>query len=84
MFFSKQIDSLYAESRKLKNYANRNAVQYIINCGEVNAADTIRDDKERTEGDYEWLAIATIESCLSSGEYNRYVVGFFTSRGITY
>ena len=81
---SRKIDALYAGSNKIKSRANRDAVQYIINCGEVNAADTIRDDKERTEADYEWLAIATIASCLSTGEYNRYVVGFFTSRGISY
>jgi len=81
---SKKIDSLFEASRKLSNLANRNAVQYIINCGEVNAADTIRDDKDRTEADYEWLAIETIASCLSGGEYNRYVVAFFTSRGISY
>lgn len=81
---SRKIDALYADSNKIKSRANRDAVQYIINCGEINAADTIRDDKERTEADYEWLAIATIGSCLCTGEYNRYVVGFFTNRGINY
>ena len=81
---SKKVDALFAASNKIKTLANRNSVQYIINCGEVNAADTIRDDKDRTEADYEWLAMDTIASCLSSGEYNRYVVAFFTSRGVSY
>ena len=81
---SKRIDSLFADSQKIKTRANREAVQYIINCGEVNAADTIRDDKERTDSDYEWLALATIASCLSTGEYNRHVIAFFVNRGVTY
>jgi hypothetical protein len=81
---SAKINKLYEDSRDIKNTANRWAVQAIINSGEVNAADTINDDKDRTEADYEWLAIATIESCLASGEHNHHVVGFFTRRGITY
>jgi hypothetical protein len=81
---TKRIDQLFAASTKIKTQSNRDSVQYIINCGEVNAADTIRDDKERTQDDYEWLAIATIASCLSTGEYNRHVVKFFTDRGIAY
>lgn len=81
---SKKIEALFAASNKIKTQSNRDSVQYIINCGEVNAADTIRDDKERTQEDYEWLAVETIASCLSTGEYNRHVVKFFTSRGIAY
>lgn len=81
---SKRIDSLFADSRKIQSRANRDAVQYIINCGEVNAADTIRDDKDRAESDFEWLAIETIASCLSSGEYGHHVINFFTSRGVKY
>ena len=81
---TKQIEALFTASNKIKTRTNRDAIQYIINCGEVNAADTIRDDKERTQNDYEWLAISTIGSCLSTGEYNRHVVKFFTDRGIKY
>ena len=80
---SNRIDSLYADSRKLTN-ANRDAVQYIINCGEVNASDTIRDDSTVTANDYESIVIATIADCLSTGEYNHHVVAFFTSRNINY
>jgi len=83
-FNSKRVDALYEDSKKIKSSANRNAVQAIINSGEVNAADTIRDEKDRTQDDYEWLAIATIGGCLSTGEYNRYVVEFFTKRGVSY
>ena len=81
---SNRLDSLYADSLKLKNRANRDAVQYIINCGEVNASDTIRDDSTKTANDYEWLAIATIADCLCFGEYNQHVVKFFASRNIKY
>ena len=78
---SQKIKDLYAACKKLKNAANRAAVEYIINCGEVNASDTVaRSD----ESEWERIAIGTIGSMLSSGEYNHHVTRFFESRGISY
>lgn len=77
---SKKIEELYAACKKLKNAANRTAVEYIINCGEVNASDTVA----RSDESWERIATDTIGSMLSSGEYNCYVTRFFESRGISY
>ena len=77
---SKKIEELYADCKKLKNAANRMAVEYIINCGEVNAGDTVA----RSDESWERIATDTIGSMLSSGEYNHHVTRFFESRGISY
>ena len=77
---SKKIEELSAACKKLKNAANRTAVEYIINCGEVNASDTVA----RSDESWERIATDTIGSMLSSGEYNHHVARFFESRGISY
>ena len=77
---SKKIEELYAACKKLKNTSNRTAVEYIINCGEVNASDTVA----RSDESWERIATDTMGLMLSSGEYNCYVTRFFESRGISY
>jgi hypothetical protein len=82
--YDKRYSELLKECSKIRSRANRDAVDYIIDSARINANDTIRDDKERTLADWDWLFTGTIGGQLCTGEYNRYVVEFFTKRGITF
>ena len=75
--------TLLAECKKIVSQKNRYLVDYIIDSARINADDTILEGNA-TESDWERLFIGTIGSQLSTGEYDRHVVGFFTKRGITY
>lgn len=74
---------LLDDCRNIKSRENRYTVDYIIDCGRVNADDTILEGNA-TESEWDRLFIGTIGSKLSTGEYNHHVVKFFTSRGIEY
>jgi hypothetical protein len=59
------------------------AVDAIIDSARINANDTVRDERLPLS-DWDYMFTATIGSQLSTGQYNRHVVAFFTTRGITY
>ena len=76
-------EPLLAECKKIVSQKNRYDVVAIIDNARVNADDTVNDG-DAPESDWEYMFTATIGSQLSTGEYNRNVVGFFTKRGITF
>ena len=76
-------ETLLADCKKITSRKSRYAVDAVIDNARINANDTIRDG-DAPESDWGCLFTATIGSQLSTGEYDRYVVGFFTKRGITF
>jgi hypothetical protein len=80
---TKSYETLLADCKKITSQKNHYDVDAIIDNARVNADDTIRDG-DAPESDWGYLFTATIGSQLSTGEYDRHVVGFFTKRGITY
>ena len=80
---TKSYETLLTDCKKITSQKSRYDVDAIIDNARVNADDTIRDG-DAPESDWEYLFTATIGSQLSTGEYDRHVVGFFTKRGITF
>ena len=74
---------LLDDCKKIASRENRDAVDYIIDSARINAEDTILEGNA-TESDWDRMFIGTIGSQLSTGEYNRHVLGFFTKRGVEY
>jgi hypothetical protein len=80
---TKSYETLLADCKKITSQKNRYLVDYVIDSARINADDTILEGNA-TESDWERLFIGTIGSQLSTGEYNRHVVGFFIKRGVEY
>lgn len=83
MTHDRRYDALNADAAKIKSRDNRMAVDAIIDSARINANDTVRDERLPLS-DWDYMFTATIGSQLSSGQYNRHVVAFFTTRGITF
>ncbi len=56
-------------------------VSYLVNCGEVNASDTIHVEKAAPEGDFFTLAISSIQSMLCFSD-DREVCDWFAAQGL--
>ena len=72
-----------AMASKIKSRDNRLAVDAIIDSARINANDTVRDE-HLPESAWDGMFTATLASILSEGGHNRHVVGFFTTRGISF
>jgi hypothetical protein len=77
-------DTLIAAAAKIKSFDNRKAVTYILNQAFGNADSTVFEEKAAPASDWDCIFVGSIGVILSGNEYNRYVVSFFTTRGINY
>ena len=80
---NQRYEAFTAAAAKISSRANRTEVSNIIDSAWDNAYSTLKEQPD-TEMTWDQLFTATIGSLLSCNPYNRHVVAFFTSRGITY
>jgi len=77
-------DALTAAAKKITSAANRYTILDLIGSGHDNANATIYDEKAQPASEWDNMFTGSIGALLSTGEYNRHVVSFFTTRGITF
>lgn len=75
-------NKLFAESDKVKNLANRETINSLIDSGRINANDTVFLEKAAPVEEWETIFKGSIGTLLASGSYNHRVVAWFAKRGI--
>lgn len=75
---------LYQDSKSIQSMKNRDLVKHIISAARANANDTLAQNKDLPDTDWDRMFCGSIGVLLCTGEYDRHVIGFFTRRGITW
>lgn len=75
-------DKLNQANKRTQSKKNRDLIDYIIDVARINANDTLTEDKNVRDDQWDQMFVGSIGTMLCTGEYDRHVCGFFEKQGI--